>query len=759
MKALLRISFSGMYLIVSLMLGTFLVISAGATQVVNSLSDVLVPGPGEVTLRSALASAASGESIVFDQSLDGGTIELSIVGETNSMLVGEVMGMTNAPSGPISYLVGYFERDYGKSALYASNNVVIDASALSQGITLTWVGGETNAARVLAVYGDLTLKNVSITGGRSVAVELPEPDPGDEYGQLSTRARGGALAVWGVAHLENCRLYGNACSRALSVPARSRDAGVFGGGIYADIVEITDSVISGNSLTASGVSGGGVFSVGGADASESASIIERSAITGNRISGIFAYGGGVYSDGGGIGNLKALELINCTIARNLVDIFGPSYLFGIGYWRGGAVYMSNGHLLLQSCTVVENQVHGVPRTIELDKPNLAGGIAATIGNAHAVETMNIGHSILASNTVHESTGAVYNQDIFTGSLLHFVSRGNNRIGTLNFSQILVPVGEHNWFSLCRKHYPEAGDQDGVKLSDVLDMERGITYSPDILSVGVSASNPAVLHYAPAEDAVNQIQSMDYSYTFAEYELLGGTTNNFLEIFLGRVESDYGLTNFSATFTTNFETFLISVDLDEETAGNQPYTDPDGAPILTLADTQWFGPNETWPSKLYNYPYIEFWHQLDTALQAENIPGMGPELLGDDAWLALFENGALAENTNIIFSIWSTTNSVLPITLDQTGASRAPNGPADIGAIEYQYQEPPALIMNGVADGGSNVVLRWNSIPGRTYALRATSNLASNTWDLIDGGITSTVPFNIYETEISDDARFYKVEVD
>jgi hypothetical protein len=735
--------------------------TADAALVVNSLEDILVPPPGQVTLRSALAQAADGESIVFDPALDGCTIELSIVGEEHSTLKGEVMGMEDTPSGPISYLVGYFERDYGRSALYAHKNVVIDASALPLGITLKWGGGDLNPARVLAVYGDLTLKHVSITGGRSVAVELPPPDPEDENGQLSTRARGGALAVWGVAHLENCRLYDNVCSRASTVPARSRDAGVFGGGIYADIVEISDCVISGNALIASGVSGGGVCSVGGADASESVSIIERSAITGNAISGIFTYGGGVYSDGGGIGKSKTLELLNCTIADNLVDVAGPSFLWGIGYWRGGGVYMSNGKLLIQSCTIVENQTHGVPRTNELGKSNLAGGVAATIGNAHAAETMTIGHSIIAGNTVHESTGSVYDEDLFTGSLFEFVSQGHNRIGSINFSQILVPIGERFWYSLCRKHYPKQGDQDGVDLADVLDLPYGITRSQDILSAGVTAPKPAVLHYIPRGNAIDQVAPSAYplNKTRAEYYIPSGTTNNFLEIILGRIENEYSLTNFAVSFTTDFEAFLASVDIDGGTPGNQPYTDPNEVPILTLAASQWFYSIATWPSKLYNYPYIEFWHRLDSALQAENIPGMGPELLGDDAWLALFQDGNLAENPGIDFSIWTTAYYAQLAALDQMGVNRPENGLGDIGAIEYSPPTTPRLKLDGIIDAGSNALLHWSSAPDRTYSLWATSNLTSNDWGLVEGGITSTIPFNVYTTEVLQDNRFFKVDVE
>lgn len=738
---------------VLLIAGAFGLMESEATVVVNSLLDTTSPG----TLRSALASAAGGEPITFDPGLDGGTIELSIVGEEHSTLVGEVMIFTNG----LSHLIGYLERDYGRSALYAAKEVVIDASALPNGITVKWAGGDADPARVLAVYGDLTLKNVSITGGRSVAVELPAPDPGDENGQLSTRARGGALAVWGVARLENCRLFDNSCSRAGDVPARSRDAGVFGGGIYADIVEISDCIISGNKVTASGVSGGGVFTVGGADASASVSTIDRSSITGNRIAGIFAYGAGVYSDGGGIGKLKTLKMTNCTIADNIVDIYGPGFLYGSGYWRGGGAYMSNGYMEILSCTIVNNEVYGVPRTNELGKPNMAGGIAATIGNAHAVEKMLIGHSIIAGNTVHELGGATYNQDVFTGSLFGFYSQGYNRIGVIDFSQILVPVGERNWHSLCRKHYPKTGDKDGVELADVLDLAYGVTYSPDIVSAGVSAPGAAILNYAPNADAIDKVPAASYSLdaTLAEYNVTDPGTDTFLAIMLDRLEAQYGLTGFATNFTSDFETFLSTVDIDEETAGNQPYTDPDGTPILTLTNTLWYGPGTTWPSQLYNYPYIEFWHRLDEALLTENIPGLGFELLGDAQWQALFTPGNLVENPDIELFIWNSSYSTVPLTVDQTGMVRPEHGLGDIGAIEFKPSETLIVNVDEYTMTNNHLQIHWNSTPDRTYALWGASNLNSNDWTLVESGITSTVPVNVHSIEIVQDHQFFKVEME
>ena len=648
--------------------------------VVNSIEDILDPPDESVTLRSALAAAASGQRIIFDENLDGRTIELSIVGEDHAILKGEVMGMRDEPSGPVSYLMGYFDRDYGKSALYARKNVFIDASSLPSGITLSWVGGPGNTARVLAVYGNLTMKNISVTGGQSVTEDISTGNPAE---QPWTLARGGGIAVWGIARLENCRLYNNYCEGDFD---QSRDRGAFGGGLYANIVYLEDCVISGNTVLGAGAAGGGVFSVGGAGISESVSTIRRTSITGNRISALFTYGGGVYSDGGGIGNRKTLELINTTIARNTVEPPPgmPSFLLAMGYWRGGGVYMSNGFLSIHSCTIVENEVYGVPRTDDLEKPNLAGGVAATIGNAHAVENLTVGYSVIAGNWVHEIGGTSYEQDIFTGSLFYFRSMGYNRIGEIDFSQMLVPVGKANWASLCRRHYPKTGDMDGIDIAQVLNLNSGIIYSDTILSAGADAPNPAVLYYEPQGAAMDQAPATSFyvDETFAEYYIGTGGTDNFLAIMLGRIENHYGLAGFTGDFTNAFESFLQTVDTDNETAGIQPYTDPSGNPILTLADTKWFGPSQTWPKMLYNYPYIEFWHLLDTALAAEMIPGMGPELLGDGAWTDMFSSGRLGENPAITMNMWTSSRLLSFMTdNDQLGTERPANTRGDIGAIE------------------------------------------------------------------------------
>ena len=194
----------------------------------------------------------------------------------------------------------------------------------------------------------------------------------------------------------------------------------------------------------------------------------------------------------------------------------------------------------------------------------------------------------------------------------------------------------------------------------------------------------VLHYEPQGSALDQVPTSPYSVTevIAEYEVAQGHDDNFLAIMLERLEARHGLQGFASDFTVDFESFLQSVDLDPETPGAQPYLDPSGDPILTLADTLWFGPSQTWPSELSNYPYMHFWHRLDVALLTENIPGMGPEVLGDDEWTALFTSGPLAENPYLRIAIGEyAVPGFSALAVDLLGNARPANTLCDIGAIE------------------------------------------------------------------------------
>ncbi len=594
--------------------------------VVNSLEDNAAPPSGTVTIRSAIAAAAAGDTITFDGSLDGGTILLDIVGEEHSTLKGEVY-VNNAFS-------GYQERDYGRSALYAGHSLTIDAASLPRGITLKWNGGDASHARVLAVYGDLTMKNVTVACGYSLAEAIVGGT------QPYTLARGGGLAVWGIAELYDCTIAANTC---FGESGSARDRGTYGGGIYANGLDLNDCVISGNAAIAYGAGGGGIYSVGGADHTNrqgNDTFLARCAISGNRVCAQHAYGGGLFTLSGGPDNLATMYLMNCTVARNLVQDHPDMANVGQWYNRGGGIYMGGGSLWLGGCTIVENAVTGQLAQFG-GKPNLGGGgICATVGNAHTVETVWLKNSIVVGNTLNGMT-----EDWFAGSILDFFSQGYNLVGVIDFSWILVPVPA--WMMTCRKHWPKDGDHDGVALRDALNVE-GAHFHDSVLSQGTDAGQPAVMWYPPADLAADKIPGQGYKVTHvkAGYSGYGVPSDDFLNFVILQLRNRYGA--------------VLGADFGES--------------FGDMTGTTWYGPAVTWPANAQNAAWIAFWHDLDSAIGNR----LGMAILGDDFW-DTFTSGRLGDHVTIWVnrhaqSIWMETN-------DQRGTVRPNGSKGDIGAIE------------------------------------------------------------------------------
>ena len=594
--------------------------------VVDSLEDSATPPSGTMTLRSAIETAASGDTITFDESLDGGTILLSIVAEEHSTLKGEVY-VNNVFS-------GYQERDYGKSALYANKNLTIDASDLPHGIAIKWNGGDASHARVLAVYGNLTMMKVAIVSGYSAAEAIVGGT------QPYTLARGGGLAVWGTARLTDCTIAGNTC---FGESGSARDRGTYGGGIYANGLDLNDCVISGNSAIAYGAGGGGIYSVGGGDNSNghgNDASLRGCTISGNRVTAQHAYGGGIFTLSGGPNNLATMFLTNCTIARNLIQDH-PDYA-NVGQWynRGGGIYMGGGSLWMTGCTIAENAISGELAYFS-GKPNLGGGgVCATIGNAHTVETAWLQNSVVVGNTLN---GAA--EDWFAGSILDFYSQGYNLVGVVDFSWILVPVPD--WMMSSRRRWPKVGDHDGVALLDALNVN-GAEYHGSVLSAGTDAVQPAILWYPPADLAADKIPNQEYNVTYinAGYSGFGETTDDFLNFVILQLRAQYGA--------------ILGADFGDE--------------FGDMTGTTWYGPAVTWPSNPQNAAWITFWHNLDTAIGNR----LGMAILGDDFW-GTFTSGPLGDHVHI--TVLRQTKPFRMETTDQLGNAR-PNGTmGDIGAIE------------------------------------------------------------------------------
>ncbi|MDZ7816522.1 MAG: hypothetical protein U5N86_11170 [Planctomycetota bacterium] len=607
---------------------------------VTTLDDAAQSPEGETTLRKALADVPVGGMVVFDPALDGGTIDLTVVGNEHSTLKGEVWTMDMDTHQWIDG--GYQDRDYGKSALYAAKDVVINASNLPNGITLNWAGAED--ARVLAVLGDLTMYNVNVIGGRSTAEELEGTQP-------YTLARGAGLAVWGTCTLHGCEV-GNNTATADITPSRDRSA--FGGGIYTDTALLYDCVISGNTAYGYGAAGGGVYSIGGMF-TDTNTIIQRCAVTGNHVWGQHAYGGGIYSDGGGRGDNKTLIVRSSTIACNQVsdnpDI--DNVVMFQFYFRGGGMYMSNGNMSIFECTIVNNNVEGELHEFN-DMPNIAGGgIGATIGDAHVVENMTIGHSIIAGNSLSKDDGEdiiTDECDVYSGSLLYFNSLGYNLIGCLDFSPILVPVPE--WESLSRKHWPKAGDTSGIRVGDYLNTCTPVRHS-SIMSAGTDDGMNAVLYYEPLGDAIDAIPTLPYQvmYVLAEYYVMQGRTDDFLMSALDQIEDVYGGT--------------LGYDFGDQ--------------FGDMTGTTFHGPAETWPGNPENEPWISFWQDVEEAIDGR----LGPQGLGDDFWMT-FSNGVVGNVYMDIDTI--TTDAIEMRPQDMRGETKPYNNAGDIGAIELQQTD-------------------------------------------------------------------------
>jgi hypothetical protein len=651
MRTILYSSYISLVLIAAL---AAIVLSAcwgGSSQpviVVNSLEDLASPPEGTVTLRSALEEIESGGRISFAESLDGGTIDLSIVGEEHSTLSGEqfflVVDTSVMPPNVYWRYDGFVPRDYGASALYAAKDLNIDASGLPDGITLNWTGGEDDPARVLAVYGDLTMENVNLSSGVASAVFLTSTRNVQNY----TLARGAGVAVWGEGRFTGCEISNN---HAFGDTSAGRDRGAFGGGIYGDVLILEDCVVAGNSVNGYGAAGGGIYSVGG-DSSTGESRVVRTAVSGNRVQGQHAYGGGIYSDGGGRGNNTTITLASSTIAGNAV-MNNPNISIALNtdqyYFRGGGFYMSNGSLTLSGCTVAENMVSGFA-TVFNGEPNMSGGgIAATVGDAHVVERMDVSHSIVTGNTVDGQPG-----DLFTGSLIDFYSWGYNLVGDLNFDHILVPVP---WWPIpgymSRKHYPKVGDMDGVLLSNVLSVDE-VRYHPMIVSVGAGMGDSALLWYPPMGLAVDTIPAEGYWVTSVRagfyVDTPFGEPENFLYDVLDHVNFIYGQ-DYSSAFGTR-----------------------------DLGTITFYGPSGEWPDtekNPENIPWITFWRDLDAAIAGS--PGqMGVEKLADEFWGQPFQSG------NGPFIANEASEAVHPVVYDQLGNKRPVSAKGDVGAIELQF---------------------------------------------------------------------------
>jgi hypothetical protein len=249
-------------------------------------------------------------------------------------------------------------------------------------------------------------------------------------------------------------------------------------------------------------------------------------------------------------------------------------------------------------------------------------------------------SIIVGNTLN---GAA--EDWFTGSLLFLTSGGYNLLGVLDVRQILVPVPD--WMMLSRKHYPKAGDLDGVAPEQALDLGAARLH-PSVVSAGTDAGRPAVLWYPPADLALDRIPAGDYALTHvtAGYAGFGLPTDDFLDLVRAKLRADH-----AATLGPEF-----------------------GSGLGDLTGVTWWGPAVTWPSNPDNQAWIAAWRSIDAEIDGR----LGQVILGDAFW-GSFESGPLGDHLEL--TVARETRTYRLSATDQRGAARPAGSAGDVGAVE------------------------------------------------------------------------------
>ncbi|WP_028470765.1 DUF4347 domain-containing protein, partial [Neptunomonas japonica] len=282
----------------------------------------------------------------------------------------------------------------GSDGLISLREAIIAANANADADTITLGAGTytlTIAGSGTAVAGDLDIANdLSIIGagasntiidGNGIDRIFQLKDAGTDFNLTSLTLQGGdAGSVKGGAIM-----IGHAgATVSLNQVVISGNTADWGAGVYNQgTLNVTDSVIEGNTATGTAAWGGGLMNEGSAT-------LERVTFSGNTAD----YGGGIYSDGPG----STTSLVNVTVSGNsAIENLSSSDS------AGGGLYAGRGTFNIVNSTITENVA-----------PSAQGG---GIGAENA--TINIQNTIISANTASFS-----NVDV-DGT---FVSLGNNLIG-------------------------------------------------------------------------------------------------------------------------------------------------------------------------------------------------------------------------------------------------------------------------------------------------------------------------------------------
>ncbi len=398
--------------------------ASGATLTVTKIADTNDNVcDSDCSLREAIfAAAASGDTVEFASPLFDSTQTIVLSGE-----------------------------------LYVNKTLMING----KGASLTKISGN-NATRVFNADGNLTLNNLTITGGRV---------SGGANGTGIYNNSGKTLVI------NDCVIFDNSVVNSGSWSN--------GGGIYnAGTTTISRTTISANGTTATSgnvAGGGGIYSSGRL-------VIENSTLSGNAAAGgTNNYGGAIWNYngiltlinstvsgnavaatgfGGGIANYFAiLEIYNTTIARNSASLNGggvfnqQSTLFAINSIISGNSAPNNPNLLGTFNLNTNNFVNGDARLAPLGNYGgatqthalLSDSPALNAGNNCVTPVNGCGRLYTTFTTDRRGAGfprlvgAVVDIGAFEGSIPYVSNSDNNGAGSLRQAVSNAAAGDTIFF--------------------------------------------------------------------------------------------------------------------------------------------------------------------------------------------------------------------------------------------------------------------------------------------------------------------------
>jgi len=326
------------------------------------------------TLRDAINTAISGDTVIFAAALDNATISLTLY----SNLMGCVTSDATHCSGS-----GALGREFGPSAFFIDGrNITIDATALAHGVTLARDAAAANfrlfdvaPGSGLALKG-LVLQNGVAKGGTS------------NYGGGALGA-GGAIFNQGTLDVERCTFSGH-----VALGGDATGSGVGGGGVGADGSGPGSGVGGGpngggTGGSAGGFGGGGGWGDGNADGGK----------------GGFGGGGGESALSGGTGGAGGFGGgAGYGYGFHGTPGFGgggASHGIGGGAGMGGAIFNDAGTLTVSNSTFVGNRASG-GNTWYATAGN-SSGFGGAIFNYNG--NLTLAFATLADNTVQAGSGS------------------------------------------------------------------------------------------------------------------------------------------------------------------------------------------------------------------------------------------------------------------------------------------------------------------------------------------------------------------